>query len=107
MIRTNRKFQSKGLYVSNSPVSGVSGVTFHGLSRIQSIDFDLGRNRESVGQGGQLAPLARPDTAPPTINGTFSYYSTNARNEQLLGFVVDGSTSFISGLLSRTEAEKN
>lgn len=95
-----------GVAVSNSPVSGVSGLTFHPVFRIQNIDNDYSRNKESVGQAGQQFSK-NLDTAPPTVNGGFSYYLTNAENERRWGFVVDGSQSFLAKILDGTEDQKN
>lgn len=107
MSRTRVISPSQALYVGPSPASGshVSGV--QQIHRVQSVNFDFNISREGVGQLGSLAEIDSVQTSAPEVSLDFSYLVTDVANEEKLGFVVDGSVSCISGLLSKAEDEKN
>lgn len=77
------------------------------LHRVQSANYNFNIARQDINQFGQLAAIGREITTAPTVSLDLSYYVTNAYNESGLGFVVDGSVSAISGLLSKVTDEKN
>lgn len=104
---TNRVISAvEALYTSSSPATGAT-QTVTQLHRVQSVSYNWGVNRVNVNQYGQLAPISREINDTPTVSLDFSYYVVNFLNEYNLGFVTDGSTSAISGLLSKATDEKN
>lgn len=118
MAKNRVIYQSEALFVGPSPATGqqFSRVTNTGyfainqLSRVQSVNYGYTLNRQDVNQFGELAAIDRVMLEPPTVNLDFSYLSNSFRNEELLGFYVTktaGVVSAISGMLSKTEDEKN
>lgn len=108
MSRNRVIYQSLGLLVGPTPATGVQAtVDINQLYRVQSADYDFQINRQDINEFGTLAALSREIIDAPTANISFSYYLTNVLNEQALGFVVDGSSSMISGLLDKSSDEKN
>lgn len=77
------------------------------LTRLQSADNSWDITRIDVNQFGQLAAIDRTIVESPTVTYNFSYLTTNGVNEKRLGFVIDNTTSAISGLLSKESDEKN
>src|SRR5438128_10999368 len=91
--------QVEALFVSTSPATG-SG-TISQIERVQSCAHNWAVTRTNVNQFGQLAPMSREINESPTATVDFSYFVVNANNESKLGFTVDGTSSAISGLLSK------
>jgi hypothetical protein len=98
--------QVEALYASSSPATG-TGLSITQVQRVQSVAHNWSVARVNVNQFGQLSPMSREINESPTATVDFSYYLVNVLNEQVLGFVTDGSASMISGLISRTTDEKN
>lgn len=99
---------SQALYVGPSPSTGAhASGTVKQLHRVQSVNYDFSLNREDVTQFGNLAAIDRVQTQAPDVSLDFSYLVTDVVNEERLGFVVDGSVSCISGLLSKASDDKN
>lgn len=110
MSRNRVIYQSLALLVGPSPATGQQGVSGSGifqLYRVQSADFDFNITRTDINQFGNLAAISREIIDAPTANLNFSYYLSNFANEEALGFVVNGSSSLISGLINKTQDEKN
>jgi hypothetical protein len=106
MSRTRVISAAEALYTSASPATGANQTATQ-LYRVQSATYNFKVNRVNVNQFGSLAPVSKEINETPTVSLDFSYFLTNLLNEYNLGFVTDGSTSAISGLLNRTSDEKN
>lgn len=114
MSRNRLIFQSKSLFVGPTPAtgyhfsSGNSGTNLvTQLHRIQSANYSLQVDRTDVNQFGQLAALDQVILTAPTVSLDFSYLLANAINESRLGFNTDGVASILSGILNKTQDEKN
>tara|TARA_Y100000593_G_scaffold93138_1_gene186927 strand:+ start:9011 stop:10351 length:1341 start_codon:yes stop_codon:yes gene_type:complete len=77
------------------------------LHRIQTCNYSFNIARTDINQFGELAAIDRVVMDTPTVSMDFSYILATMENELNLGLVIDGSTSCISGLLSKNSDEKN
>lgn len=77
------------------------------LSRIQSAGQDFSITRVDVNQEGQLARIDAIITEAPTVNFNTSWFITDGANEQKAGLTIDGITSCISGLITKSTEPKN
>ena len=84
-----------------------SGNLITQLYRVQSVNSSWNVNRVNVNQFGELAAIDRVILDPPTVNLSFSYLLANMYNESGLGFHTQGSLSAISGLLDKTQEDRN
>lgn len=120
-------FANQALYVGPSPSSGGHFIGLQGASatpqkvaedqgsgnlitqlyRIQSASMNWNVNRVNVNQFGELAAIDRVILDPPTVNLQFSYLLANMYNESGLGFHTQGSLSAISGILDKTQDDRN
>lgn len=105
---------AEALYVGPTPAtgqhfsSGASGVNnVVQLNRIQSCNHSWNIDRQNVNQFGQLGYIDRISLGSPNVPLSFSYLLANFYNENQLGFEISPNTSCISGILNRTEDEKN
>ena len=69
---------------------------------MQSANYSFTINRTDVNEFGRLARLDALITESPTVSLDFNYYPIDGRNEELLKFVVDGSTNAIKNHLNDT-----
>lgn len=72
------------------------------LTRVQSANYSFTINRTDVNEFGRLARLDALITESPTVSLDFNYYPIDGRNEELLKFVVDGTTNAIKNHLNDT-----
>ena len=107
-------YQSEAVFVGPTPAtgqhfsSGNSGANLiTQLHRIQTANYNFNVTRQDVNQFGELAAISREIVEAPTVALDFSYLLTNVLNESRMGFVVDGSVSAISGLISSGSNVKN
>ena len=107
MPRNRIIYQSKVLFVSNTPATGAADGVTNQLHRIQTISDNVGIGRQDINQMGVLAAIGREIIDQPTVGLNFSYYLTNVLNEENLGLLTDGTATAISGFLDRTDDEKN
>jgi len=127
MARNRVIYQSEALYVSQTPaVSGFftdktavgaegyisaplhpSGNQVRQLHRIQTANYSFNIPRTDINQFGELAAIDRVVMDTPTVALDFSYILATMENEMNLGFVTDGHASCISGILNKTQDEKN
>ena len=128
MARNRVIYQSEALYVSQSPA--VSGFftdktllvpsaywdsdlrrphnnQVEQLHRIQTCNYSFNIARTDINQFGELAAIDRVVMDTPTVALDFSYILATMENEDRLGFVTNGSLSCLSGILNKTEDEKN
>ncbi|MDP2692962.1 MAG: hypothetical protein Q8O88_04960 [bacterium] len=84
-----------------------SGNLVKQLYRIQNCNYSWGVNRTNVYQFGELAAIDKVILETPTVNLSFSYLVANAYNESGLGFYTQGSLSALSGILNKTEDDRN
>lgn len=84
-----------------------SGNLITQLYRIQSVNSSWNLNRVNVNQFGELAAIDRVILDPPTVNLSFNYLLANMYNESGLGFHTQGSLSCISGILDKTQDDRN
>lgn len=78
---------------------GNTGTLVEQLTRVQSANYSFTVNRQDVNEYGKLARIDAISIEPPTVSLDFTYYLTDGRNELLLDFPIDGSTSAASGHL--------
>lgn len=111
-------YQSEALYVGPSPASGEhfsngndGDNLVNQLQRIQTANYSFTVDRTDVNQFGQLAAIDRVILSSPTVALDFSYILANLANEYNLGLYVQtgsmAAVSAISGILNKTEDEKN
>ena len=79
-------FVSSGDCFSDQTVRGSLGQ----LSRVQSLSFDLNKNKSPVQYSE--GDVENEKISAPTVLVDCEYFVTNAKNESLLGFAVDGVT---------------
>lgn len=124
-MRNRVIYQSEALFVGPTPATGnqFAGGSYgnvqsqyntankiNQLHRIQNCNYSFSIPRQSINQFGDLAEIDRAILEQITVGLDFSYYVTNFWNERALGLTVrnDGfTTSCISGLLDKTQDEKN
>lgn len=96
-----------------SPASGVhfdTGTQANFLTqihRVQSANYSFDITRLDVNEFDRLAAIDRVIVEAPTVNLDFSYLLTNGDQEEAIGFVINGQTSSISGILTKASDEKN
>jgi hypothetical protein len=127
-ISHNRiNYANQALYVGPSPSSGGHFIGLQGgsatpqkvaedqgsgnlitqLYRIQSVNSNWAVNRVNVNQFGEQAAIDRVILDPPMVNLSFNYLLANMYNESGLGFHTQGALSAISGLLDKTQEDRN
>jgi len=108
--------QTEAIYCSTGPNAtgymllsgGQSGTnTIQQLHRIQSANYSANVTRTDVNQYGQLAALDRIILQAPTVTANIDYIVANTYNANTLGFTTDGTAGMLSGILNKTEDEKN
>lgn len=98
MSRTRTIYQSETL--ATSLISGQeTGVN---LIKITEASLSEEITRTDVNIFGKLAAIDRPILEEPQVTLDFNYYLTNGENEFNLGFPIDGTGNFLSGMLSNT-----
>tara|TARA_R110000824_G_scaffold14858_2_gene62869 strand:+ start:18267 stop:19547 length:1281 start_codon:yes stop_codon:yes gene_type:complete len=108
-------YQSEALFVSPTATGGhytgatrvienkptdvlyAGGSCLRQIKRVQSANYSFTVNRQDVNEYGKLSRIDSVVVDTPTVNMDFSYYITDGENERLLGFVIDGQTSTMSG----------
>ena len=112
--RVRQIYQVAALFAGPSPAvgdhfsSGNSGVNLiQQIPRVQSVSIDTSITRQDVNQLGQLAAVDRIILEPPTASLDFSYLLLDGKAESILGFSALGESTFISGLIDKTQDEKN
>ena len=70
------------------------------LKRVQTANYGFSVNRTDVNQFGHLSRLDSILVEAPTVNLDLSYYLLDGFNERQLGFVTDGATNTLSGMMS-------
>ena len=80
----------------NIPHYESNGNQVRQLHRIQSINYGFSVEREDIHQFGQLYPIQTLVNKPPQVTLDFEYLLADGYNEQAVGFMVDGKTSFLS-----------
>lgn len=92
-----------------TPAAFQSALTtgIYQLSRIQSVGYDFGVSRTPVQQYGQLSAIDYIIMNSPVASLNFNYIQSNFWNESKLGLVVDGTVGTLSGILNKTQDEKN
>lgn len=96
-------------YLSGASAGAVpnSGHRIMQLARVQSVSYGFGIDRANVNQFGEHAAIDRPILTPPMPTLQFTYLLANMWNEKHLGFGVTGKTSALTGVLRKTEDDKN
>ena len=107
-------YQSQAVFVGPSPAEsghfslGNSGENLvKQLYRVQSLGHNFSINRQDVNQFGELGRIDSIVLQSPTVAANFSYLLSSFANEYSLGFTIDPNVSCISGILNRSEDEKN
>jgi len=96
-------YQSEALYVGATG----NGAVASKLSRVQSINYGFDIPRQDVNEFGKLARIDQVILESPTVSLDYSYYITTGKNEDLIGFKVDGGVSALTNMLDGTEDVKN
>ena len=117
MANTNRVrqiYQVAALFAGPSPAtgqhfsSGNSGENYIlQIPRVQSVSTDTNVTRQDVNVFGQLSRIDSIILEPPTASMDFSYYLLDGKAESILGFAASGESTFISGLIDKSQDEKN
>lgn len=124
MSRNRVIYQSEALFVGPTPATGnqFAGGAWGGmqaqyntanniqqLHRIQSCNYSFSIPRQTINQFGDLAEIDRAILDQMTVGLDFTYLLTNFWNERAIGLVIDQSfsNSCISGILNKTQDEKN
>lgn len=114
MSRNRIISQTQLVYVGPSPAtgfmfsSGNSGVNLlNQIHRIQSVGMAGSTTRTDVNQYGQLDAVDRLILESPTSSINLDYLVANTYNASVIGFTVDGTASCISGILNKSQDEKN
>lgn len=113
MARNRIIYQSLGLMVGPTPATGTHTTAgIKQLQRITSVNFSNDVPLEDVTVFGQLAPIAQLQVESPTVPLDFTYYDVDVSNDRAIGLTAShtGSltqVSIISGILNRTEDDKN
>lgn len=84
-----------------------SGNFLKQLHRIQTCNYSSSVNRVNIQQFGQHAAIDRPIIETPTVSLSFSYLLANFWNENVLGFHTSGLYSCVSGLINKSQDDKN
>lgn len=92
-------------FAAESPFTGTNLLT--GFYRIQSCNYDWSLNRTPVLQFGQLGAIDRPILQAPSVNISTSWLQANMWNERLLGFCTDGTLPALSGIMNKSQDDKN
>lgn len=82
---------------------GSWGTSVRQLKRVQNANYSFTINRQDVNQFGQLGRIDSVVLEAPTVSLDYSYYLTDGYNERQLGFVTDGSTQALSGVMTRQQ----
>ncbi len=109
-------YQSEALFAGQ--LTGVTdahaSTDIKQLHRVQSANYAFNVARTDVNQFGELAAIDRVVLDTPTVSLDFSYLLANFANEENMGFKVNefgtafaGLTSALSGVLNKTEDERN
>ncbi len=77
------------------------------LKRIQNINYGYNISRTDTFQFGTLARISAVVLESPSVNLDFSYYLTDAKNEQLLGFDTNDASNFLSPQLQSDSDGRN
>jgi hypothetical protein len=98
------KYSATGNHFESGDIGANLTVQLH---RIQNCNYSFNIPRQPINQFGELAAIDRINLSSPTVPLSFSYLLANFWNEHKMGFVVDGTTSCLSGFLTRETDEKN
>jgi len=107
------QYNQQSLYVGPCPATGkhyndASSTNYvTGLYRIQSCNYSVNISRTPVYQFGEQVAIDRPILETPTVSLSANYLLANAWNEKMLGLVTDGKLPALSGIVNRTQDEKN
>lgn len=119
MGKLRTQYNQQFLYVGPAPSTGQHFKQFSaesvftgsnlltGLYRIQSCNYSFNINRTPVYQFGEQVAIDRPILETPTVGLSFNYLLANAWNERALGLCVDGRQPALSGIVNRTQDDKN
>lgn len=109
MARKRIIYQSEALYAG--PTGSSTPTQIH---RVQDVSHSVEVARTDVNEFGKLAALSREVIETPTVSLDFTYYTVDGKNEDTLGFDVEGfggissPISAISGILKNEgDEEKN
>lgn len=105
MSRVRVHSPNAAVYVGQTPVNVTDDPRQILLANEASHSYSI--EREDIQILGQRRPIRRVNFETPTVSVDFSYMLSNGLNESRLGFVVDGTISFISRIADKTEDEKN
>jgi hypothetical protein len=116
MARNRVIYQSEALFAGQ--LTGVTdphaSTDIKQLHRVQSANYAFNVSRTDVNQFGELAAIDRVVLDTPTVSLDFSYLLANFANEENMGLKVNefGTsfaelTSALSGVLNKTEDERN
>lgn len=97
ILNRNQKITLQG-GTNGDPVG--HGSIIQQLKRVQTANYGFSVNRTDVNQFGHLSRLDSILVEAPTVNLDLSYYILDGFNERQLGFVTDGATNTLSGMMS-------
>jgi hypothetical protein len=85
-----------GYQFLNGDKSAAGESLLRQLKRIQNINYGYSINRTDTFQFGSLARISTVVLESPVVNLDFSYYLSDGKNEQLLGFNTNNDSNFLS-----------
>ena len=84
-----------GYQFLNGDKSAAGESLLRQLKRIQNINYGYGISRTPTYQFGTLARISTVVLEAPSVSLDFTYYLTDGKNEQLLGFNTNDATNFL------------
>lgn len=99
-------YNSAAIFASPSPATGTNSPLVQ-IERAKSYNYNVQVNRQDVNILGKLARLSSEIVEQPNVSFNFEVDDINANNLDALGFVVDGSVSFASGIINGTTDDRN
>lgn len=98
---------STGIATSAASFQSQLTTGIYQLNRIQSAGYSFETSRTPVQQFGQLNAIDYIIMNSPVASLNFNYIQSSLWNEKKLGLVCDGTVGALSGILNKTEDEKN
>lgn len=98
MSRNRIIYQSETIVTAPKEFS--NGATGVNVVKVTEISTNTDIARRDVNVFGKLAAIDRIILEEPKVGMDFSYYLVDGENEENVGFSIDPSTNFISGILS-------
>ena len=108
MARNRIIYQSLALYAGPTPSTGAHSTgAIKQIQRVIDANISVDRPTEDINVFGILATKDKITNESPTVSLDFSYYVTDALNEQYIGMTTNSGISCLSSILSKITDDKN